>query len=422
MADTKISALTDGGTLQDTDDIPVVRAGANVRVRIGSTPTNSVGTSRAITAADNETIILCTAAITLTIPAGLSPQPSILVIPPQSGSVTIAVSGGATVNGDTASIAVGWDGNRTGFSILPVGTNAYGCSGSPALGSAAYTAATAYATAAQGTKADGAAQVAGDLGGTPAAPTVPGLAGKQATLVSGTNIKTINGSSLLGSGDLVVSGGGGGGSYEVNTFADLPSPAAATVGRVYTVLGDVCTGGGAVGTQWASDGTFWRPAGVQVVASLTTQVDGASGGSTSEQFLWSPLFVANALRGCRSIRMQSRWIYSAGTNDTKTHRWRVGTAGTSSDTTVSAYVSGSTHRQNIAPGQIVPVSDTQVNRAAQPDFSTPGSPDVAVLSIAASVANATIGNFTSATYISATVQQSAASMTVSLAWAQIIIE
>jgi hypothetical protein len=34
------------------------------------------------------------------------------------------------------------------------------------------------------------------------------LAAKQATLVSGTNIKTINGTTLLGSGDLVVSGGG----------------------------------------------------------------------------------------------------------------------------------------------------------------------------------------------------------------------
>ena len=33
------------------------------------------------------------------------------------------------------------------------------------------------------------------------------LNGKQATLVSGTNIKTVNGSSLLGSGDLSVSGG-----------------------------------------------------------------------------------------------------------------------------------------------------------------------------------------------------------------------
>lgn len=35
------------------------------------------------------------------------------------------------------------------------------------------------------------------------------IATKQATLVSGTNIKTVNGTSLLGSGDLVVSGGGG---------------------------------------------------------------------------------------------------------------------------------------------------------------------------------------------------------------------
>jgi hypothetical protein len=35
----------------------------------------------------------------------------------------------------------------------------------------------------------------------------------QPTLVSGTNIKTINGSSVLGSGDLVVSGGGGGGRH-----------------------------------------------------------------------------------------------------------------------------------------------------------------------------------------------------------------
>jgi hypothetical protein len=36
------------------------------------------------------------------------------------------------------------------------------------------------------------------------------LSGKQATLVSGTSIKTINGQSLLGSGDLTISGGSGG--------------------------------------------------------------------------------------------------------------------------------------------------------------------------------------------------------------------
>ena len=37
-----------------------------------------------------------------------------------------------------------------------------------------------------------------------------GLSGKQDTLVSGTNIKTINNTSLLGSGNIDISGGGGG--------------------------------------------------------------------------------------------------------------------------------------------------------------------------------------------------------------------
>jgi hypothetical protein len=35
------------------------------------------------------------------------------------------------------------------------------------------------------------------------------IAGKQSTLISGTSIKTVNGQSLLGSGDLAVAGGGG---------------------------------------------------------------------------------------------------------------------------------------------------------------------------------------------------------------------
>jgi len=43
----------------------------------------------------------------------------------------------------------------------------------------------------------------------------------QAPLVSGTNIKTINGNSVLGSGDLVISGGGGSSSQYVRMFIPL---------------------------------------------------------------------------------------------------------------------------------------------------------------------------------------------------------
>ena len=67
-------------------------------------------------------------------------------------------------------------------------------SGVPTLGTAAAAAVADFATAAQGALADSAVQ--------PAA-----LAAKQDARVAGTNIKTVNGVSLLGSGDLAVAGG-----------------------------------------------------------------------------------------------------------------------------------------------------------------------------------------------------------------------
>lgn len=42
---------------------------------------------------------------------------------------------------------------------------------------------------------------------------MPDITGKQDTLVSGTNIKTINGQSILGEGNINIEGGSGGGSY-----------------------------------------------------------------------------------------------------------------------------------------------------------------------------------------------------------------
>lgn len=42
----------------------------------------------------------------------------------------------------------------------------------------------------------------------------------QEKLVSGTNIKTINNNSLLGSGDITIEGGGGGGINRITLYAD----------------------------------------------------------------------------------------------------------------------------------------------------------------------------------------------------------
>jgi hypothetical protein len=50
--------------------------------------------------------------------------------------------------------------------------------------------------------------------------------GAQPALVSGTTIKTVNGTSLLGSGDIVIAGGGGGGgggsALDFGTFTAPP--------------------------------------------------------------------------------------------------------------------------------------------------------------------------------------------------------
>jgi hypothetical protein len=53
------------------------------------------------------------------------------------------------------------------------------------------------------------------------------LDGKQATLISGTNIKTVNSNSLLGNGDIVITGGSGNG-YCINFFCLTSSMASAT--------------------------------------------------------------------------------------------------------------------------------------------------------------------------------------------------
>lgn len=90
----------------------------------------TVSASRAVTAADNGGTLICTTAVTLTIPAGLSPMPSFSVVPPATGVATIAVSGGATTNGATTALDRGRTINPAGFVVTAYPeTDAYGVSG-----------------------------------------------------------------------------------------------------------------------------------------------------------------------------------------------------------------------------------------------------------------------------------------------------
>ena len=55
---------------------------------------------------------------------------------------------------------------------------------------------------------------------------------KQDTLVSGTNIKTINGETLLGEGNITIEGGGGGSSYTAGDGIDITNNVISVTGKV----------------------------------------------------------------------------------------------------------------------------------------------------------------------------------------------
>lgn len=86
--------------------------------------------SRAITASDNAASLAPSAALTLTIPAGLSPMPSFTVDCPAGGTISIAVSGGATINGAATTLTRTRAANPVGFVVLAhLETDSYGISG-----------------------------------------------------------------------------------------------------------------------------------------------------------------------------------------------------------------------------------------------------------------------------------------------------
>lgn len=90
-----------------------------------------ISASRTVIAEDDGLVFACTTALTITIPAALSPRPNIAVIPPASGNVSIAVSGGAQINGATTTLTRARAGNPAGFVIQPYSeADGYGVSGS----------------------------------------------------------------------------------------------------------------------------------------------------------------------------------------------------------------------------------------------------------------------------------------------------
>lgn len=66
---------------------------------------------------------------TLTLPAGAGIDPGFVVMPPAAGTLTIAVSGGATINGGSTSVTRTRADNPGGVAVMSYGSDAYGVTG-----------------------------------------------------------------------------------------------------------------------------------------------------------------------------------------------------------------------------------------------------------------------------------------------------
>jgi len=92
-----------------------------------------------------------------------------------------------------------------------------------------------------------------------------GITDAQAALVSGTNIKTVNGESLLGSGNLTISGGGGSAFTNIGVGADDSTIRSISEGESFLILG-----GSGITTSSDAEG------------NITIATDGALTGSSLE--------------------------------------------------------------------------------------------------------------------------------------------
>lgn len=101
----------------------------NYGVRSSSDP-SLLSSNYTVKALDNNRIYYCTTALTVTVPAGLSPRPSVIFLPPPSGNLSIAVSGATTLNGAATTLTRTRAANPSGVVLFAyLDAEGYGVSG-----------------------------------------------------------------------------------------------------------------------------------------------------------------------------------------------------------------------------------------------------------------------------------------------------
>ena len=212
------------------------------------------------------------------------------------------------------------------------------------------------------------------------------LGGKQATLVSGTSIKTINGVSLLGSGDIVIAGGAGSWGAITGTLsaqtdlqsalnlkADLASPALTGVPVAPTAAGGTST------TQIAT--TAFSSAAITTERTATRTLTGAtiSGASNTLSVRIADLsdtsaFIKTLMDDADAATARATLGVGAGSGDASTN------TATSVDGEVAVFsgTSGKTLKRATISGIALLASGVLSAATAGTDYYAPAGTDVAV--------------------------------------------
>ena len=216
------------------------------------------------------------------------------------------------------------------------------------------------------------------------------LDGKQATLVSGTNIKTINGSTILGSGDVVISGGNSVWGDITGTLSDQTdlqsvlnlkvnsaSLAAVATSGLYSDL----TGKPTIPTltsQLTNDSSFITSAGTvgqwRIAAGQFT-VGGASGLGGFTYIVRFGISDAAAVAGARMF-MGMRTATTPTNVEPNTLTQCIGIGHGASDTNMQLYYGGSAAQTPIDLGVNFPANTLSVDVYELALFSSPSSGDV----------------------------------------------
>ena len=116
--------------LMDEENLPIGFSSAKGDVILFPQP-RTLSAGYTVTVADDSAVFNCTTALTITIPSSLSPRPSFIVNPPATGNASIAVTGGANINGATSTLTRSRASNPAGFAVVPYAeSDGYGVSGS----------------------------------------------------------------------------------------------------------------------------------------------------------------------------------------------------------------------------------------------------------------------------------------------------